>query len=235
MHIDVLTIFPGSFPGPLSVGVVGRALDAGGITLEAHDLRDWSEGRHRQVDDEAFGGGPGMVLKPEPLIRALRDLRQRRPGTRSILMSPQGRPFTQQVARELAQEPALLLVCGRYQGVDERARQEIAEELSIGDYVLSGGELASMVVIEAVARLVPGTVGSPESLADETFSGPSGDGFEPPLYTRPAVFEGREVPAVLRGGNPADIARWRHDQRAQSISRRRPDLAPTGTHPGGPQ
>ena len=235
MHIDVLTIFPEAFPGPLSIGVVGRALEAGGVTLQAHDLRDWSEGRHRQVDDEAFGGGPGMVLKPEPLIRALRDLRQRRPGLRSILMSPQGRPFTQQVAHELAREEALLLVCGRYQGVDERARTEIGEELSIGDYVLSGGELASMVVIEAVARLVPGTVGSPDSLAGETFSGPEGAGFEAPLYTRPAVFEGREVPAVLRGGNPAEIERWRRDQSAQSISRRRPDLAPTGAIPGGPQ
>lgn len=231
MRIDVLTIFPASFPGPLAVGVVGRALDSGAVVLEAHDLRDWSEGRHRQVDDVPFGGGPGMVLKPEPLIHAVRQLRGD-PPARTVLLSPQGRRFDQALARELAAESRLLLVCGRYQGVDERAREEIGEEISIGDYVLSGGELAAMVVIEAVARLVPGVVGSPESLEGETFDDVRG-GFEPPLYTRPAVFEGRAVPEVLRSGDHAAIERWRHQQSEERMRRLRPDLAGRGVASGG--
>jgi tRNA (guanine37-N1)-methyltransferase len=220
----VLTIFPGVFPGPLGAGVVGRALERGDLELAVHDLRDYSTGRHRQVDDVAFGGGPGMVLKPEPLVRAVRDLRAEVPGLRSILLSPQGRRFDQAVARELAAEPALLLVCGRYQGVDERARAEIGEELSIGDYVLSGGEIGAMVVIEAVARLVPGVVGSMDSLADETFSAAAEGGLEAPLYTRPADFEGEVVPEVLRGGNHAEIAAWRRRESREATRRRRPDL-----------
>ena len=170
MRFDVLTIFPAVFPGPLGVGVVGRAIEAGSVELHVHDLREHTADRHRQVDDMQFGGGGGMVLKPEPIIRAVRALRDEVPGLRTILLSPQGRVFTQDVARELAGEPAVLLVCGRYQGVDERAREEIGEELSVGDYVLSGGEVGAMAVIEATARLVPGVVGSPESLDEETFS-----------------------------------------------------------------
>jgi tRNA (guanine37-N1)-methyltransferase len=220
----VLTIFPGVFPGPLGVGVVGRALERGELSLRVHDLRDFTSGRHRQVDDIAFGGGPGMVLKPEPLVRAVRQLRAEVPGLRSILLSPQGRRFDQGVARELAAEAALLLVCGRYQGVDERARVEIGEEVSIGDYVLSGGEIGAMVVIEAVARLVPGVVGSADSLADETFSAAAGGGLEAPLYTRPADFEGEVVPEVLRGGNHAEIAAWRRREGSEATRRRRPDL-----------
>jgi tRNA (guanine37-N1)-methyltransferase len=209
MRVDVLTIFPDLFPGPLGAGVVGRALEQGIVSLHAHDLRDWTEDRHRQVDDIPFGGGPGMVLKPEPLVRAVRSFRADDPAARVILLSPQGRRFDQSVAGELASEAHVVLVCGRYQGVDERAREEIGEELSIGDYVLSGGELAAMVVVEAVARLVPGTLGSHESLSDETFTD---KGFEPPLYTRPASFEGREVPEVLRSGHHAAIERWRREQ-----------------------
>ena len=224
MRFEVLTIFPGVFPGPLGVGVVGRALERGDLELRVHDLRDFTSGRHRQVDDIAFGGGPGMVLKPEPLVRAVRSLRAGVPGLRSILLSPQGRRFDQVVARELAAEPALLLVCGRYQGVDERARAEIGEELSIGDYVLSGGEIGAMVVIEAVARLVPGVVGSVNSLADETFSTAAEGGLEAPLYTRPADFEGEVVPEVLRGGNHAEIAAWRRRESREATRRRRPDL-----------
>ena len=217
MRIDVLTIFPEVFPGPLGVGVVGRALQGGVLELRAQDLRDHAPGRHRQVDDVPFGGGAGMVLKPEPLIHAVREARAQDPGVRSILMSPQGRRFTQEVAAELAAENHLLLVCGRYQGVDERARQEIAEELSAGDFLLSGGELAAMIVIEAVARLLRGVVGSPASLLGETFSEL---GFEPPLYTRPADFEGRSVPEVLLSGNHAAIERWRHE-RSEELRRRR--------------
>ena len=224
MRFEVLTIFPEVFPGPLGVGVVGRALERGDVELRVHDLRDFTTGRHRQVDDIAFGGGPGMVLKPEPLVRALRRIRSEVPGVRSILLSPQGRRLDQGVVWELAAESALLLVCGRYQGVDERARAEIGEELSVGDYVLSGGEIAAMAVIDSVARLVPGVVGSADSLADETFSEAAGGGLEAPLYTRPADFEGEVVPEVLRGGNHAAIAEWRRGQSREATRRRRPDL-----------
>ncbi|MGA7986879.1 MAG: tRNA (guanosine(37)-N1)-methyltransferase TrmD [Candidatus Dormiibacterota bacterium] len=233
IRFHVITIFPEVFPGPLGVGVVGRAIAAGDVALQVYDLRDHSEGRHRQVDDEPFGGGAGMVLKPEPLIRAVRAVRESDPGIRCILLSPQGRQFDQGVARELSGEGAVLLVCGRYQGVDQRARDEIGEELSVGDYVLSGGEVAAMAVIEATARLVPGVVGSPESLGDETFSEGAGGGFEAPLYTRPAEFEGRAVPAVLREGNHAAIAAWRRNESTRRTGLRRPDLIRSGPRPGG--
>lgn len=233
MRFDVLTIFPAVFPGPLGIGVVGRAIDSGSVELHVHDLRDHATDRHRQVDDMQFGGAGGMVMKPEPIVRAVRALRDAVPGVRCILLSPQGRVFTQDVARELAAESAVLLVCGRYQGVDERARQEIGEELSVGDYVLSGGEVGAMAVIEATARLVPGVVGSPESLEQETFSSTVDGGLEPPLYTRPADFEGHEVPAVLRNGDHAAITEWRRQQSEQSTRRRRPDLVRLRAVPGG--
>ncbi|HSP65034.1 MAG TPA: tRNA (guanosine(37)-N1)-methyltransferase TrmD [Candidatus Deferrimicrobium sp.] len=233
IRFDVLTIFPAVFPGPLGVGVVGRALESGSVELHVHDLREHTTDRHRQVDDTQFGGLGGMVLKPEPIVRAVRALRAEVPGIRAILLSPQGRVFTQAVARELAVESTVLLVCGRYQGVDERARQEIGEELSVGDYVLSGGEVGAMAVIEATARLVPGVVGSPESLDQETFSGTVDGGLEPPLYTRPAEFEGQEVPAVLRNGDHAAITAWRRQQSQESTRRRRPDLVRLRAVPGG--
>ncbi len=233
MRFDVLTIFPSLFPGPLGAGVVGRALAAGVVEVHVHDLRDHSVGRHRQVDDVQFGGCPGMVLKPEPIARALRTLRAEVPGLRAILLSPQGRLFTQDVARELAVEAAVLLVCGRYQGVDERAREDIGEELSVGDYVLSGGEVAAMAVIEATARLVPGVVGSAGSIDDETFGSTMAGGVEPPLYTRPADHEGRAVPAVLRSGDHAAIVTWRRQQSEEQTRRRRPDLVRLRAIPGG--
>ena len=233
IRFHVLTIFPDVFPGPLGVGVVGRALAAGDVKVVVHDLREHTEGRHRQVDDMQFGGGAGMVLKPEPVIRAVRTLRDTEPNVRCILLSPQGRSFDQAVARELANEPSILLVCGRYQGVDQRARDEIGEELSVGDYVLSGGEVAAMAVIEATARLVPGVVGSPESLGEETFSDGAGGGFEAPLYTRPADFEGRSVPAVLREGNHAAISAWRRNESTRRTGLRRPDLIRSAPRPGG--
>ncbi len=233
MRFDVLTIFPQVFPGTLGVGVVSRAIAAGDVVVTAHDLRDWSEGKHRQVDDIPFGGGAGMVLKVEPITHAVRALRAQRPGIRCILLSPQGRVFDQSVAKELAQESDVLLVCGRYQGVDERARMEIGEELSVGDYVLSGGEVAAMTVIEATARLVPGTLGSPESLVGETFSAEAEGGMEPPLYTRPAVFEDKEVPEVLRSGDHAAIERWKREQSLTISRRRQAGLAGSGTTAGG--
>lgn len=224
IRFHVLSIFPEVFPGPLGVGVVGRALEAGVVELQVHDLRAYAADRHRQVDDAAFGGGAGMVLKPEPLITAVRSLRAGEPELRTILLTPQGRRFDQGVARELAGEQALLLVCGRYQGVDERARVEIGEELSVGDYVLSGGEVAAMAVIETTARLVAGVVGSPDSLEDETFSPGVSGGLEAPLYTRPADFEGRAVPDVLRSGDHAAIASWKREQARRRTGMRRPDL-----------
>jgi tRNA (guanine37-N1)-methyltransferase len=230
MRVDVLTIFPDAFPGPLGIGVVGRAIERGLVTLQAHDLRAYTHDRHRQVDDIPFGGGPGMVLKPEPLLEAVRGFRSDDPQARVILLSPQGQTFDQDVARELANESHLVLVCGRYQGVDERAREEIGEELSIGDYVLSGGELAAMVVVECVARLVPGTLGSHESLSEETFTE---WGVEAPLYTRPANFEGREVPEVLRSGNHAAIERWRREQSDERMRRRRATLVGDDARTGG--
>jgi tRNA (guanine37-N1)-methyltransferase len=233
IRFHVLTIFPEVFPGPLGVGVVGRAFGAGDVELRVHDLRDHTEGRHRQVDDMQFGGGAGMVFKPEPVIRAVRAVRDSEPEVRCILLSPQGRPFDQKVARELAEERSILLVCGRYQGVDQRARDEIGEELSVGDYVLSGGEVAAMAVIEATARLVPGVLGSPESLGDETFSDGTEGGFEAPLYTRPADFEGHAVPAVLREGNHAAIAAWRRNESTRRTGQHRPDLIRSAPRPGG--
>jgi tRNA (guanine37-N1)-methyltransferase len=224
MRFHVLTIFPEVFPGPLAVGVVGRAFEAGTVSLTVHDLREYTDDRHRQVDDTQFGGGAGMVLKPEPLMKAVRLLREREAPLRTLLLSPQGRAFRHEVARELAAEPALLLVCGRYQGVDDRARAYIGEELSMGDFVLSGGEIAAMAVIEATARLVPGVVGSPESLHEETFSPGAEGGFEAPLYTRPATYEGEGVPDVLRNGNHAAIAKWRREARKRRTEQVRPDL-----------
>lgn len=235
MRFEVLTIFPGAFPGPLSVGVIGRALERGILELRVHDLRDFTTDRHRQVDDVAFGGIPGMVLKPEPLVRAVRQLRAEVPRIRAVLMSPQGRRFDQSVARELAAEPALMLVCGRYQGVDERARAEIGEELSLGDYVLTGGEIAALAVVDAVGRLVPGVVGSPESLTDESFSEAADGGLEAPLYTRPADFEGRQVPEVLRSGHHAAITAWRRNESREATRRRRPDLLRSEPQSGGQQ
>jgi len=231
MRFDILTLFPEIFPGSLAVGVVGRALEEGDIEVVAHSLRDWTDDKHRQVDDIVYGGGAGMVLKPEPLIKAVAELRERQPKARTILMSPQGRVLTQDVARELAQEERLVLVCGRYQGVDERAREFIGEELSIGDYILSGGEAAALVVIEAVARLVPGTLGSPESLEGETFSRERGGAFEAPLYTRPQEFDGGSVPEVLRSGDHAAIESWRKEQSVERTRRSRPDLLPSAIVP----
>jgi tRNA (guanine37-N1)-methyltransferase len=233
IRFHVLTIFPEVFPGPLGIGVVGRALGAGDVELCMHDLRAHTEGRHRQVDDMQFGGGAGMVFKPEPVIRAVRALRDTEPDVRCILLSPQGRRFDQGFARELAAEKSILLVCGRYQGVDQRARDEIGDELSVGDYVLSGGEVAAMAVIEATARLVPGVLGSPESLGDETFSEGAGGGFEAPLYTRPADFEGRSVPTVLREGNHGAIAAWRRNESTRRTGLHRPDLIRSAPRPGG--
>src|SRR5487761_375625 len=211
MRFDVITIFPAMFGPVFDQGVVGRAIEKGVIALHAHDLREHTHDRHRQVDDMPFGGGPGMVLKPEPVIEAVESIRLQNSGP-VVLMEPWGERLDQRMAENLAIEPGLIIVCGRYEGIDDRVRTALdAREISIGDYVLSGGELPAMVLIDAVARLVPGVVGDPESLAQDNFSTePSGW----PQYTRPAEYRGMTVPDVLLSGDHARIRQWRRQQAA---------------------
>ena len=220
MKIDVLTLFPGMFPGPLDESIIKRACESGRLRLGIHDLRDYTHDRHRTVDDRPFGGGPGMLMKPEPLFEAVEALRGE--NTRVILTSPAGRPFRQEIARELAGEEHLLLVCGSYEGFDERVRECLADdELSIGDYVLTNGALPAMVIIDSVTRLLSGVLGDDESSVDESFS----DGLlEYPQYTRPAEFRGMTVPEVLLSGDHAAIERWRREQAQLRTRHRRPDL-----------
>ena len=220
MKIDVLTLFPGMFPGPLDESIIKRACESGRLRLGIHDLRDYTHDRHRTVDDRPFGGGPGMLMKPEPLFEAVEALRGEK--TRVILTSPAGRPFRQEIAQELAGEEHLLLVCGSYEGFDERVRECLADdELSIGDYVLTNGALPAMVIIDSVTRLLPGVLGDDESSQDESFSGGL---LEYPQYTRPAEFRGMTVPEVLLSGDHAAIEKWRREQAEVQTRQRRPDL-----------
>jgi tRNA (guanine37-N1)-methyltransferase len=220
MKIDVLTLFPAMFAGPLDESIIKRAREAGRLDLAIHNLRDYAHDRHKTVDDRPFGGGPGMLLKPEPIFEAVESLA--RVGTRVILLSPSGRPFSQALARELAGQEHLLMVSGHYEGFDERAREQLADdELSIGDYVLTNGALPVMVIIDAVTRLLPGVLGDEDSARDDSFS----QGLlEYPQYTRPAEFRGMKVPEVLLSGNHAEIARWRAEQARLRTQERRPDL-----------
>lgn len=221
MKIDVLTLFPVMFAGPLDESIIRRARERGLLDLRLHNLRDWTHDRHRTVDDRPFGGGPGMLLKPEPIFEAVASLRG--PDTRCILMGPAGRRFDQVVARELAALPHLILICGSYEGVDERVREFLVDdELSIGDYVLTNGALPAMVVIDAVTRLLPGALGDEASAQDESFGA---GGIEYPQYTRPADYQGLKVPEVLRSGDHAAIARWRAEQARLRTAQWRPDLA----------
>ena len=212
MRFDVVTIFPGMFAPVFQRGVIGRAIERGHIELHAHDLRDHTHDKHRQVDDVPFGGGPGMVMKPEPVIEAVEAIRAGNAGP-VILMEPWGEPLTQQLASDLASEPGLIIVCGRYEGIDDRVRTALsAWEISIGDYIVSGGEIPAMVLIDAVARLVPGVVGDPESLTQDSFSSePSGW----PQFTRPAEYRGMVVPDVLLSGDHARVREWRRQQAAK--------------------
>jgi tRNA (guanine37-N1)-methyltransferase len=220
MKIDVLTLFPAMFAGPLDESIVKRAREAGLLDLKIHNLRDYAHDRHRTVDDRPFGGGPGMLLKPEPIFEAVESLA--REGTRVVLLSPSGRPFSQAIARELAQADDLLFISGHYEGFDERIREQLADdELSIGDYVLTNGALPAMVIIDAVTRLLPGVLGDDESADEESFS----QGLlEYPQFTRPAEFRGLKVPEVLLSGNHAEIAKWRAEQARLRTKERRPDL-----------
>jgi tRNA (guanine37-N1)-methyltransferase len=220
MKIDVLTLFPAMFAGPLDESIVKRARDTGLLDLKIHNLRDWTHDRHKTVDDRPFGGGPGMLLKVEPLFEAIESLQREK--TKVILLSPSGRKFDQSIARELAQSEDLLLVCGSYEGFDERVREALADdELSIGNYVLTNGALPAMVVIDAVARLLPGVLGDDESSHDESFSAGL---LEYPQYTRPAEFRAMKVPEVLLSGNHAEIEKWRREQAKLRTEKQRPDL-----------
>jgi tRNA (guanine37-N1)-methyltransferase len=219
MKVDVLTLFPAMFAGPLDESIIRRAREGGRLELTVHDLRGWTHDRHRTVDDEPYGGGPGMLLKPEPVFEAVEDLADEE--TRVILMTPQGRPFKQALARDLTASPHLLLVCGSYEGFDERIRTLAHEELSIGDYVLTNGALPAMVVIDAVTRLLPGVLGDDASSAEESFSE---DTLEYPQYTRPAEYRGLKVPEVLLSGHHAEIEKWRSEQAEERTRKRRPEL-----------
>jgi tRNA (guanine37-N1)-methyltransferase len=221
MKITVLTLFPEMFTGPMDTSIVLRARQNGLLDLRVHNLRDYTHDNYKTVDDRPFGGGPGMVLKCEPVFEALEALAG--PETRVILLTPAGRMFRQSVARELAGGPDLLFICGAYEGVDERVCEELVDdELSVGDYVLTNGTLAAMVVIDAVTRLLPGALGDDQSVVDESFS----QGLlEYPHYTRPAEFRGRKVPPVLLSGNHAAIEKWRREQAVARTAQRRPDLA----------
>jgi tRNA (guanine37-N1)-methyltransferase len=220
MKIDVLTLFPAMFAGPLDESIIKRARQAGVLDLQIHNLRDYAHDRHKTVDDRPFGGGPGMLLKPEPIFEAVEELK--RDGTRVVLLSPAGRKFSQATAHELARVEHLLLVTGHYEGFDERVREALADdELSIGDYVLTNGALPAMVVVDAVTRLLPGALGDDTSAYEESFSNGL---LEYPQYTRPVEFRGMKVPDVLVSGNHAEIARWREEQAKSRTKERRPDL-----------
>jgi len=228
MRFDILTLFPPIFVSPLQESILKRAIDAGRLTVAVHNIRDYAVDKHHITDDAPYGGGGGMVMKPEPIFAAVEAVLDRDPVARAVLhppivlLTPQGRLFTQAVAHELAAHDWIVLICGRYEGVDERVRQFlVSEEISVGDYVLTGGELAALVVVDAVTRLLPGVLGDPGATLDDSHS----DGLlEYPHYTRPADFQGHTVPDVLVSGHHADVARWRREQSLRRTWQRRPDL-----------
>ncbi len=224
MHFDILTLFPAMLEGPLAASILGKAIEKGLIRVDLHNLRDWAAGRHQVTDDTPYGGGDGMVMKVEPVASALEELRERTPGARVLLMSPQGKTFQQADAERLSRESGLIIVCGRYEGYDERIRSLVDEELSLGDFVLTGGELAAVTMLDAIARLVPGVLGAAGSALTDSFS----DGLlEYPQYTRPAEFAGMRVPEVLTSGNHQAIATWRRREQLRRTLARRPDLLAT--------
>jgi tRNA (guanine37-N1)-methyltransferase len=223
MRIDILTIFPAMFSGPFEESIIKRAMEKGLVKIFLHDIRDYASDKHRTVDDYPFGGGQGMLMKPEPLFAAVEDVQSQAPEQGPIvLLTPQGRLFDQGIAVELARQDRLIVMCGHYEGVDARVHEHLAtDEISIGDYVLSGGELPAMVVVDAVVRQIPGVLGSPLSSADDSFA----QGLlEHPQYTRPAEFRGMNVPEVLLSGNHGEIARWRRQQSLLRTAKHRPDL-----------
>jgi tRNA (guanine37-N1)-methyltransferase len=226
VKFDIITIFPEFFAGPFEHGVIGRARSAKHLEIQIHDLRHWTYDRHKTVDDRPFGGGEGMLLKPQPLFEAVEAiLPVRGERSRVVLLSAQGRRFTQAGAREYAALDRLVLICGRYEGIDERVAEHLVDdEVSVGDFVLSGGELAAAIVVDSVGRLLPGVLGNGESSRNESFSGENGSGLDFPQYTRPAEFRGWKVPDVLLGGNHEEIKRWRRGASLRKTQRLRPDL-----------
>lgn len=223
MRVDILTLFPGMFRGPFDESIIKRAVDAGVVSIHVHDIRQWAKGRHKVADDYPYGGGPGMVLKPEPVFEAAEAVIEMAPEHGPVvLLTPSGRKLGHDLAVELASEKRLVLIAGHYEGVDARVHEHLAtHEISIGDYVLSGGELPAMVLVDAVARHLPGALGSPDSAAEESFA----DGLlEAPPYTRPPEFRGWSVPEVLLSGNHAEVARWRRRRNLLWTAQRRPDL-----------
>jgi len=223
VEFHIITLFPEMFESPFRAGMIGRAIDDGLIVLKAHPLREHGLGNYRQVDDAPYGGGSGMVMRVEPIASAIDAVNAQHPGLWRILMTPQGEVFDQSLARELAgRAPGLMLIAGRYEGIDERVRSIVDQEISIGDYVLSGGEIPAMTVIEAVGRLIPGVLGNPQSLDEESFA----DGtLEYPQYTRPEEFREMRVPEILLSGDHGKIREWRAAESKQRTARRRPDLA----------
>jgi tRNA (guanine37-N1)-methyltransferase len=227
VRIDVLTLFPEMFAGFLATSFVGRAVEGGQLAMRLRSPRDFGLGKHRSVDDTPYGGGSGMVMRVDVLVAAIESLDADAPeGVRAhrVLLTPQGRPLDQARVVELAAMPAVLLVCGRYEGFDERVRAHVAEEISLGDFVMTGGEVAAMAIVEACARLLPGVLGNAESTVEESHSPGTGGLLEYPHYTRPPEFRGEQVPAVLVGGHHAEIARWRGEQALERTRLRRPDL-----------
>jgi tRNA (guanine37-N1)-methyltransferase len=222
MKIDILTLFPAMFTGPLTESILKRAVDQGLVEIRRHNIRDYAFDRHHTTDDAPYGGGAGMVMKVEPLTACLESVRLDNPRGKVILTTPRGKQFTQRMAEELAREEGLIIICGRYEGVDERVRELFAaDEISLGDFVLTGGEIAAMAIADAVTRLIPGVLGSAESAAEDSFS----DGLlEYPHYTRPPEFRGLSVPEVLLSGNHKEIDRWRRCQSLHRTLRERPDL-----------
>jgi len=222
LRFDIVSIFPGMFASPFGDSIIKRAREAGLLDLYVHDLRDYSLNKHRKVDDSPFGGGVGMVMNVEPIARAITAVKKEVPETRTILLSPGGRPFNQKKAWELSRLPSLTLICGRYEGIDERVRQHfVDEEISIGDYVLTGGEIPAMVLVEAITRLLPGVLGDPESVVEESFAD---DLLEYPQYTRPRDYEGLEVPEILVSGDHKKIRDWQRAEALKKTARVRPDL-----------
>ena len=221
IRFDIITLFPRMFDSPLQESLLKKAQERGLIEIAVHDLRTWAEDRHRTADDTAYGGGAGMVMKVEPIVRALESTRRAPETSRTVLLTPQGRPFSQDVASALCRFEQLVFVCGRYEGVDERVLSFVDDEISIGDFILSGGEIAALVVIDAVSRLVPGVVGDEASVREDTFSNWL---LKYPQYTRPPSFRGLEVPEVLMSGDHEKIRRWRRQEALKKTLRRRPDL-----------
>jgi tRNA (guanine37-N1)-methyltransferase len=221
MIFDILTLFPEMFRSPLEESIIGKARNAGLIKVNLFNIRDYAEGKHRVTDDYPYGGGKGMIMKPEPIIRGIEAIQSDNPEARVILMTPQGYPLRQEVVKRLAQQSHLILICGRYEGVDERVRDVVDEEISIGDYVLTGGELAALVVIDAVSRQIPGVLGDEEASEDDSFSRGL---LEHPQYTRPREFAGRKVPEILLSGDHQAIEQWRRQEALRRTWERRPDL-----------